>query len=181
MAVRDAKTIFDKYSKVASIEEMIEYRDTLIAWDYLNGSISDAENGLTKITDEEYDSLLEAQRQTDHRLTEIRDDFEKRLEESQKIEAQKAMQERASRMPKPPVKVYAVQEAIDKGDAELESQLLGELQKWANTDITAEWIPEVENTVHNLETVKSKVKSPSGRYVLDKTLASYKIDRKSVV
>ena len=48
MAVRDAKTIFDKYSKVASIEEMIEYRDTLIAWDYLNGSISDAENGLTK-------------------------------------------------------------------------------------------------------------------------------------
>ena len=85
------------------------------------------------------------------------------------------MQERASRMPKPPVKVYAVQEAIDKGDAELESQLLGELQKWANTDITAEWIPEVENTVHNLETVKSKVKSPSGRYVLDKTLASYKI------
>ena len=175
MAVRDAKTIFDKYSKVASIEEMIEYRDTLIAWDYLNGSISDAENGLTKITDEEYDSLLEAQRQTDHRLTEIRDDFEKRLEESQKIEAQKAMQERASRMPKPPVKVDAIQEAIDKGDAELESQLLGELQKWVNTDITAEWIPEVENTIHNLETVKSKVKSPSGRYVLDKTLASYKI------
>ena len=87
------------------------------------------------------------------------------------------MQERASRMPKPPVKVYAVQEAIDKGDAELESQLLGELQKWANTDITAEWIPEVENTVHNLETVKSKVKSPSGRYVLDKTLASYKIEQ----
>ena len=80
MAVRDAKTIFDKYSKVASIEEMIEYRDTLIAWDSLNESINSAENGLTKITDEEYDSLLEAQRQTDHRLTEIRDDFEKRFE-----------------------------------------------------------------------------------------------------
>lgn len=35
---------------------------------------------LQKIIDEEYDSLLEAQRQTDHRLTEIRDDFEKRFE-----------------------------------------------------------------------------------------------------
>ena len=161
MAVRDAKTIFDKYSKVASIEEMIEYRDTLIAWDYLNGSISDAENGLTKITDEEYDSLLEAQRQTDHRLTEIRDDFEKRLEESQKIEAQKA--EKKVRKPRAKSRPVDAKKEISRRLEEewndAPSDVKSTIESIANTDE----VIDVEDVVY---ATLAELRSPKTRHKL---------------